>query len=329
MQNFRLVWLAFGLLSGVLKAAEPSLLMPLAQTIAPPCSKHSGVRSTRSDVVALAQVTASISAQATREGESCIQSAALWVTQKGVSQQFELPDAGAKNLAIWDVAPDASAVLLSSYQPGADDSWQLAVVPLADGTVKWTPPGELLGFHNCGAELQPQGFLDPRHIVIAASPQKFAHALPDCVTKATLFSAETDRHQAKIIAPATISRLAAAISGSFQSCQSDPDVVGACYRTRARLALTKDGNGMTLWPVGSGHFLSVQEDMVPEELRAQVSADQRIYATMLICPISPERSGPHRICIDSATDLKPDPINSRNLRSASTRHPIIVTAESH
>lgn len=317
-------------LSAVPAAAE----LPLAYSVAPPCSQRPGVRAVRSDLIQLGEVTASLSAQSTRENGSCVQAAALWVTLRGVSQQFELRDAPQNTFAIVDIAPDSSAILLSStatlHKPDDYRSPQMAVLALPDGAVKWTPVTDVLGFKGCDALLEPEGFLDAGHILIDAVPPASAHGHASCIAKPSFYSFDALHHTVKLSATIGIRRFAQSVAPPLQSCKSDPDVVAACYTKRARLSLTEKGDGLLLWPVGEKRLLSVEDDMLPGDLLARVSPSMRVYATMVICPLTVEqpRSRPH-ICVDAATNLHTEAVPAKVHADVSGPAPAGVTGESH
>jgi len=288
--------------------AAGSILPPLASISAPPCPKRSGVRSERSGLVQHGDAMVSVTAQVTREDGNCSISAALWVTQSGVSQQVDLTDSGANTFSIVDIAPDGSGVLVSAVGDG--HLTKAAFVSFADSTAAWLSLTDLLGLGQCHAQLEPQGFADGTRIVVAMIPPPAEAVAAGCPSAITFYSVNRITQAVSQMAnPPTISRFAAAVSGPAQSCKTDPDVIAACYTARARLAVSGDGQGYLLWPVGGRHVMAVPEGMVPEDLSSKVSSAMRVYATMLICPVTGQmRSARQVVCVDSASDLKSDPI---------------------
>jgi hypothetical protein len=331
MTNFLPVWLVLGVLSGALQAAETTLLTPLAFTTTPACPARPGVRTLQSGLVEFGNVTASLSAQSSREKEECAQSAALWVTQKGVSQQYDLSEAAPRTFEILDVAPDASAILLSSSVPlpgGGNDYYpQVTAVSLTDGAFKWTPVSELLGLKNCNASFKPQGFLDAKHIEIAVEPKASSNHVGDCTDGLEFYSVDLEIPRVKPIASSGVNRAAKAVSGPVRSCKTDPDVVGACYTTRARLAMNGPGQDLLLWQLSGAHYMSVEEEMMPSSLREQLSPEVRVLATMILCPMLVQRRGPKPyVCIESATGLRAEPIPHKNTPAAGKP---VATASNH
>lgn len=265
----------------------------------------------RSSVVELGSVSASLSSQALREGKSCSQSSALGVTVRNVSEQFELPGDAGTSFAIQDIADDGSAILLTSspVSDSKDGNAAMAVVPVTEGSIKWIGLRELLQMAGCDAVIQPEGFLEPSRILLAVAPSMAPHPRANCIDKEVFYSFELNSHRVARFNESDFTRQARVVSGPLESCKTDPDLVGACYRERARLALNDSGDGFTLWPLGGQHYLSVEEEMVPAALLAQVSPEMRVYANMLVCPMLPEpRESRMRVCIDSADTFKPDPI---------------------
>ncbi len=309
--------MALALAAGVTDAADLSLLAPLATSDVPPCSIRRGVRATRSSLIELNNLSASISSQAVREGTACSQSSALGVTVQNVSEEFELPDPAASTFAIQDIAANGSAILLTAWPKVQNSqgglSIQMAVVPVSDGSIKWTAVSQLLQFPDCDVTFQPQGFLDPQHVLIAVVPGNAPHEKAGCTDKVLFYSLESDGHRIQPYDGPGLNRMAHPSSGALESCKTDPDLAGGCYTARARLAVDDDDEGMSLWPVGGAHYLSVEQELIPQALSAQVSRSMRIYATMMICPMVAEPpTSRARACIESASGFKADPITPKS-----------------
>lgn len=319
----RILWtfsIAVAMTAGILDAAGPSLLPPLATSVAPPCSVRQGVRMTRSSLVEMGGVSVSLASQAVRDGKICSQSSALGVTVRDVSEQFELPDPSATAFAIQDISGNGSEILLTSSPVDASregSAAEMAVVPVADGSMKWMAVSQLLQMTNCDGIFHPEGFFDSSRILIAVAPRMSAHERANCTDKVAFYLFEPNSHRVTPTDGGEISRLAHPVSGPLESCNTDPDLAGACYRTRGRLALKDTGDGMLLWTFGSNHYLSVEPELVPGALSAQISPDMRIYASMLVCPMVEEPHGTRaHVCIESASGFKADPITPKNERGA-------------
>ena len=305
MQRIASVWAALWLACVASQAAQPGLFAPLAISVSPPCSSRHGVRTVRSNLVQFKTVTASLTAQSSEDNSICNQSVALWVTQNETSQQIDLGGSSSTTFAIVDIAPDTSGILVASWATSmdlmADRRAAFAFISLIDGAVKWNALAKLVNEKDCSAGLVPQGFLDSKHFIVAAN----------CHSPANLYSVNLDSLSASPLAGSlTINRFAQVLSGPVRSCRTDPDVVGACYQTRARLAEGTDSTNKALWPVGSKHVLSVENSAIPTVLSSAVSPDTRVYATMTICPVTTDHPGSRRaVCIESASDLKTEAIS--------------------
>jgi hypothetical protein len=270
-----------------LQAADAGL-PPLASVSAPVCPAVAGVRSAQSGEVRMEQLMVSVMIQVTRDQAGCGTSVALWVTQNGVSQQIDISETAAQEIGIVDLDPAGSGVLLSFV--AEDHSTKAALVLFEDGSVNWFRPEQV----QCEAGLSPVGFTDESDIVFALGPP--------CAAKTKLFSVNATTHATKELAETVdLTRFAEAVSDEAQSCSE----AAACYTARARLAVTEGGSGFVLWPVGGKHVMTVADGMVPEDLKARVSPEMRVYATMLICPV---RGKPASACVESAKDFKADPL---------------------
>jgi hypothetical protein len=269
-----------------LQAADDSL----ASVSAPVCPAGAGVRSARSSAVQMNEVMVSVTIEVTRDQTGCSVRAALWVTQNGVSEQVDISDMPSKDVGIVDIDPDGSGVLLSFA--GEDHSTKAAFVSFNDGAEKWIAPADL----PCDGGYLPVGFTAESNVVFAVGPPCGAKIQVFAVNRATQTTNE-------LADTAALTRFARAVSDSEKSCGGAPEVIGACYTARARLAVTEGGDGFVLWPVGDKHVMAVASGMVPDDLRARVGPDKRVYATMVICPVRGKRAS---ACVESAQDFKTD-----------------------
>jgi hypothetical protein len=303
-----LLLLYLGLSSVTLAADAPGWL---ATRAAPPCSTKVGVRASRSELVQFGSISASIAAQSSREetGE-CTQSASLWMTGNGVSHQFELSGAAAYVFSIVDFAPDASAILLFREKafaaPGEDTAPEAALLAFGDAGPRWQPVMQFAGWKPCAGILEPQGFLSPRAILFRASPPAAPAALHACVQQTRFVSLDLATRKLALLPASTVVRRNGRLAGGpLLSCQSDPDLVGACYRMRGRVSVSSDGVGMRVWQVGTAKVMDLAEGMLPDELAEQVTPAMRVYANMLVCPVHANGpKAPDTVCIESAGDFR-------------------------
>jgi hypothetical protein len=183
---------------------------------------------------------------------------------------------------------------------------------------------------DCDASLEPQGYSDSTHIIIGSLPGASVPARAGCNPNPSFVSLDLVTGRVKPGGQRTVRRLAQSIAGPVHSCKNDPDVISACYTSRARLALLDNGPQMLVWPVGAAHYLAVSDDMLPSNLSSKVGPAMRVYATMVICPLVVDKPGPRvRVCVDAATDFRPDPVSSKAVRHATASHTPSVTAVFH
>ena len=178
------------------------------------------MRAVRSNLVELGSVSASIGSQASREGHTCVQSAALSITQKDVTEQIELLDAAKTRFALVDIAPDGSAILLTAEH---NRKVQMGVVSLASGALQWIELAELIRTANCDAPIEAQGFLDAGHLVVAEGAAATGHRSVACPDTATFYSVEVNSHRVKVLNGDGFTRKAKVVSEAIQTCKSDPD----------------------------------------------------------------------------------------------------------
>jgi hypothetical protein len=284
----------------------------LATRAAPPCSTNVGVRASRSELVQFGSISASISAQSTREetGE-CTQSVSLWMTGNGVSHQFELSGAAEYVFSIVDFAPDASSILLFREKafaaPGEDTGPEAALLAFGDAGPKWQPVMQFAGWKPCAGFLEPQGFLSPRAILFKANPPVApSGGLHACVQQSRFVSLDVATRKLLLLPGSVVVRRNGRVAGGpLLSCQSDPDLAGACYRMRGRVSVADGSGGMRVWQVGTPKVMDLAEGMLPDELAEQVTPAMRVYANMLVCPVRGNGlKAPATVCIESAGDFR-------------------------
>jgi hypothetical protein len=291
----------------------------LASRSAPPCSVKPGVRSSRSDLVEFGGISASISAQSTRdESNGCEQTASVWVTKSGVSMQVNLPDADTNTFSIIDFAPDASLILLHKTKtfalPGEDSGDEISLLSPESSALRWVSTRQLIGLGNCSTLVEPEGFLGPRQLVFLTSPSVVApKGLPSCADRPKLLALDLATRKVFEPPPAiSMIKNGHRLGGPLLSCQTDPDLAGACYSIRGRVGLGSNGISMRLWQVGTEKVMNLGEGMLPDELSSLVTPETRVYANMIVCPLASNipRVMP-TVCIESASNLQREKVTTR------------------
>jgi hypothetical protein len=233
------------------------------------------------------------------------------MTGSGVSHQFDLSGAGAYVFSIVDFAPDASSILLFREKafaaPGEDTGPEAALLAFGDAGPKWQPVMQFAGWKPCAGFLEPQGFLSPRAILFKASPPVApSGVLHACVQQSRFVSLDLATRKLTLLPASMVVRRNGRVAGGpLLSCQSDPDLAGACYRMRGRVSMSGDGAGMRVWQVGTPKVMELAEGMLPDELADQVTPAMRVYANMLVCPVHGSGGkAPPAVCIESAADFR-------------------------
>ena len=317
------LFFSLALLAGVnataLAAADVNPFNWLASRSAPPCSIKPGVRSSRSDLVQFGGISASISAQSTRdESNACEQTASVWVTKGGVSMQVNLPDAANNTFSIIDFAPDASLILLHKTKtfalPGEDAGDEISLLSPESSALRWVSTRQLIGLGNCSTLVEPEGFLGPRQLVFLTIPSVVAaKGVPSCADRPKMLALDlTTRKVFEPPATITMIKNGHRLAGPLLSCQTDPDLAGACYSIRGRVGLGSNGISMRLWQVGTDKMMNLGEGLLPDELSSLVTPGTRVYANMIVCPLA---SGVPRVmptvCIESAGNYQREKVVTR------------------
>ena len=98
----------------------------------------------------------------------------------------------------------------------------------------------------------------------------------------------------------------------INSCKAQPQLSGACFEIRGRMAIYNGNPSLRIWPVGTKRFLalserrgSMNEDYnVPKELLEQLSYGKAMYADFTICPFTDDEPGVMRlVCVESAKNI--------------------------
>ena len=232
--------------------------------------------------------------------------------------QVNLPDAANNTFSIIDFAPDASLILLHKTKtfalPGEDAGDEISLLSPESSALRWVSTKQLIGLGNCSTLVEPEGFLGPRQLVFLTSPSLVAaKGVPSCADRPKMLA--LDLATRKVFEPpAAISMIknGRRLGGPLLSCQTDPDLAGACYSIRGRVGLGPNGLTMRLWQVGTEKMMNLGEGMLPDELSSLVTPGTRVYANMIVCPLASgiPRTQP-TVCIESASHYQQEKITTR------------------
>jgi hypothetical protein len=98
----------------------------------------------------------------------------------------------------------------------------------------------------------------------------------------------------------------------INSCKAQPQLSGACFEIRGRMAIYNGNPRLRIWPVGTKKLLALSERRgtmnedynVPKELLEQLSFGKAMYADFTICPFTDDEPGVMRLaCVESAEDI--------------------------
>ncbi len=280
VQGITLLAAVLALASLACFADEPDWKPPLASGGAPACPKHRGSRTLRSATVQDEDITALITGVSRREREGCQFSAEVQATHAGTTKSFKLPEPDEQSYSIVDFSPDGTQLLLAteiSWKHANDQHRNVSVttMPFSNGEMKWLNAWDLLGWKDCDAMVEPQGFTaDGRIVMRARKSVKGDPRRPDCVNDVGLYAVDLTTEKVTRLPDSTVTkRYAGEKRPGFQACKSDPDIVGVCFTVHGRLSAWNGAPTMRIWRIGTKRILGVHDGIVPESLAARMSWD--------------------------------------------------------
>ena len=97
-------------------------------------------------------------------------------------------------------------------------------------------------------------------------------------------------------------------------CRDHPQLVGACFTVRGRMAYANGAPSVRIWRVGTKRIMGVSEgrfglpdyENLPQHIEDHLVLDEvDLFADFTVCPFTPLRPGEMQlVCVDSATNLK-------------------------
>ena len=95
----------------------------------------------------------------------------------------------------------------------------------------------------------------------------------------------------------------------------NPAVVGKCFAVTGRISVYNGSPSVRIYPKGSKRLLGVlpsENEIMPSDLRAQITPDQDVFSDMVVCPFSKQKMGHMQyVCIESAKNIKVRSLPSR------------------
>jgi len=259
---------------------------------------------------------ATIVGSSRREGSACSQQASLLLTASDRDLQVPLKDVANQDFAIIDFSPDKQYLLMSvelrDPVKASEEltNQQLVFVQIADGKTTTWSIWEILGWKECDATVEVQGFLPDGRSVIRARPSIWSgHPHPNCLAQPTLYSFSPATNASEKLSNTTrVIRYGQELHTATQSCKSDPDLADQCFTVHGRLDLYNGGPSTRIWVIGTHHMLGVDDEIVPESVSAKLDWETDVYGDFLVCPFARRKTGHMQpICIESAKNLRTSP----------------------
>jgi len=289
--------------------ASAKELTPLAFGGAPPCPKASGTREFHSAVVQDGDVSAFIVGLAQRDDSGCHRSAEIRVENGDAQKSFPLPSDG-EDFEIVDFSPDGSKLLVAEEN---SDSVRIAAMSLTTGELRWQDISDLLGWNDCDATIEPEGFTSDgrpavraQHSLLASSPR------PNCVQDEQTYTFDAHWKAAALNSdPTGIRHFAKKTRPAAQACKSDPDLVGECFTVHGRLSAYNGNPTYRIWRIGTTRMLGItenvfpiDEEVLPESLAEKMNWNVEAWGEFLVCPFTGDQPGVmQKVCIESADDI--------------------------
>ena len=97
----------------------------------------------------------------------------------------------------------------------------------------------------------------------------------------------------------------------IKPCKAQPQLSGACFEIRGRMAIYNGNPSLRIWPVGTRRLLGVLEGEsmkgypnLPRGVLEQLSPGKAMYADFTICPFTDDEPGVMRmVCVESAESI--------------------------
>lgn len=293
-------------------AAPPAFakeFVPLAFGSAPPCSKHDGTREFHSTVVQDGDASALIVGIARRDASGCHQSAAIRIDKNG-EKNFRLPADG-DDFEIVDFSPDGATLFIAE---DGSDGVQMAAMPIGTGEMRWQNISDLLGWQDCDATIEPQGYSADGKLMVRVRPSVLSPAKrPNCVQETHLYAFNDHWKATPLNADsASIARYGKKSQPPSQSCKSDPDVSGECFSVHGRISAYNGNPTFRMWRIGTKRMLGISQlqypgsetVVLPPPLAGKVSFDETAWGDYLVCPLTEDTPGwMQMVCVESASHV--------------------------
>jgi len=285
-------------------------MSPLASGSIPECPKNAGAREYRGATVQLDDERAFITTTSRSDGHRCESSAAVHLKRSDKETVSAFSAQPGHAFTVVDFSRDGSRLLLSldlqrAYPNEQSRYLMVAVVPVDTGQAQWRNAWDVLGWKDCDATVDPQGFSDDGKAVLLVRPSVLSPLRhPGCVDAPTLYAIDSQGRATRIPIGTRIQRYAKVVRPQWQTCATDPDLAGACFTVHGRLSYWNGAPATRISVIGTKRILGVPDEIVPESTASQVSDSVEALGNYRVCPMTKERPGHMQmVCIDSAENV--------------------------
>ena len=285
-------------------------LSPLAQGSVPDCPKKAGTREYRSATIQLGDEQAFIVADSHFDGHKCDSSATLHLKHDDNELTLPLSAQAGRSFSIVDLSPDHSHVLLALdlQQPYPNEQSRyllVASVPVTASAADWRNTWDVLGWKDCDATIDPQGFSEDGKVVLLVQPSVLSPLRhPGCVDTPALYAIDSQSKVSATPIDTKIQRHAKVVRPQWQTCATDPDLTGACFTVHGRLSYWNGTPATRISIIGTKRILGVPDEIVPESMASQAGDSVEAFGDYRVCPMTKEKPGHMQmVCIDSAANV--------------------------
>jgi hypothetical protein len=276
---------------------------------APACPEHAGLRLAKGATLSFGDTAATIVARADRTAHDCVVGAELRLWRNGQERMVDLPGAESRDFSLVDYSADGTLLLIGDVMRQAEPdelrrNVEIGVVAVANGEMTRRNVWSALNWGECDAVVEPQGFGDDGKIIVRARPSVLAtKRRADCVAAPILFAIEPDADKATgLPADFAIAHRGEPGASASQACQTDPDIVAACFTVKGKLGYWNGNPTARIAETASKRILGIRFTL-PTAL-ATLDWDHEAEGEYLVCPFTPRVSGRMRmVCVESADGL--------------------------
>jgi len=293
-------------------------LTPLTVGGAPPCPDHNGVREFHSAAVKHGYVSAFIVGVARRDASGCRKTVELDLEQAPRAKGFALPDADEQDFTIVDFSSDGAKLFLvaEAREKSPNEQFryvQVTAMPISSGEMRWRNVWAVLGWKDCDATVDPQGFFDNRLAIRARPAVMSPPRRANCVSETHLYALDQQSGIPIPISTTTgIKRYGKMAAPASQACKSDPDLVGACFPVNGTVSAWNGAPTFRISRTGTKRVLGITERpfpasvpvALPPPLAEKLNSDVEAVGDFLVCPFTDEKPGHMQmVCVESATKV--------------------------